>query len=120
MWRAWGIILLSLSPQDLGPRVAAPDHEFAIRPPAGWVRHLGSGVILAKFIQPGDLKTTAELTIAHLQSLIPTPLEGFKRDTKDRLKEKLPGAKVLEEKDVSIAGKQAYRVVYSNNDQILF
>jgi hypothetical protein len=120
MWRAWGIILLSFSPQDLAPRVTSPDHEFALRPPAGWIRHAGGGLILAKFIQPGELKTPAQFSITHLHTMNPTPLEGFKRQTKDHIKENFPAAKVLEEKDVSIAGKQGYRVMYSNNDLIQF
>jgi hypothetical protein len=120
MWRAWGILLLALSPQDLGPRVTAPDHEFAIRPPAGWVRHLGAGPVLAKWVEPGDLKTPGEFTVTHLQSMTPTPLENFKLQSRDILKEKLPGAKILEEKDLTIAGKPAFRMVYSNEELINF
>lgn len=120
MWRAWGIILLALSPQDLGPRISSPDHEFAIRAPGGWLRYNGAGAVLAKWVQPGELKTPAELVVTHLQSMIPTPLENFKRQSRDILKEKVPGAKVLEEKDLTIAGKPAYRMVYSNEDLVQF
>ena len=118
MWRAWGIFLLTLSPEDLGPRVVSPDHEFAIRPPAGWVRHVGAGAILAKFVQPGDLKKPAEFMITHLQSVNPMPLDAFKLQTKDLLKEKVPGAKLVKDEEVQVGGRRAYRVIYSNNDSI--
>lgn len=120
MWRAWGITLLFLSPQDLGPRVTSPDHEFALRPPAGWVRHLGAGPTLVKFTQPGDLKVPAELLVTHLYSSNPTPLDSFKKQAKENILEKYPGSKILEEKDVTLGGKSGFRVVFTHNDTILF
>src|SRR5204863_6599001 len=68
MWRAWGIALLLLSPQDLGIRIVAPEHEIAFRPPAGWLRYVGTGPTVVKFRQPGELKSPAELLISHLTS----------------------------------------------------
>jgi hypothetical protein len=120
MWRAWGITLLLLSAQDLGSRVTAPDHEFAFRPPSGWVRHVGAGPTLVKFTQPGDLKLPAELMITHLHSSNPTPLESFRRQAKDNIKEKYPGSKILEEKDLSVAGKQSFRIIFTHNEFVLF
>lgn len=120
MWRAWGILLLALSPQDLAPRVVSPDHEFALRPPLGWVRHVGAGPILVKFSQPGDLKSPAEFTLTHLQLPTPNPLASFKRQTKEVLKEKFPTAKLLDEKDLTIAGRPAYRVSYLSDGAIFF
>jgi len=117
MWRAWGIILLALS-QDLASRTTAPDHEFAFRPPAGWNRHLGSGPTLAKYVQPGDLKTPTEFLVTHLHSSNPTPIESFKKQAKENIKEKYAGSKILEEKDLTIAGKKAFRVVFQHNDVI--
>lgn len=142
MWRAWGIVLLALSPpyvdshvpfrfpsgigrellrlrtQDLGNRTTSPDHEFAFRPPAGWSRHLGAGPTLAKYVQPGELKSPAEFLITHLHSNNPTPIESFKKQAKDNIKEKYAGSKILEEKDLSIAGKKAFRIVFQHNDAI--
>lgn len=118
MWRAWGIVLLLLSPEDLGARVVAPDHEIAFRPPAGWVRHLGMGPTVAKYRQPGESEVTAELLITHLTSANPSPLENFKKQARDNIKEKYAGAKILEEKDLPIAGKNAYRIVFSHGDLI--
>jgi hypothetical protein len=120
MWRAWGITLLLLSPQDLGPRVVAPDHEFAFCPPSGWIRHVGAGPTLVKYTQPGDLKLPAELLVTHLHSSNPTPLLGFRTQAKDNIKEKYPGSKVLEEKELKVAGREAFRIVFSHNDFILF
>jgi hypothetical protein len=120
MWRAWGIFLLALSPQDLGSRVTAPDHEFAFRPPAGWIRHLGAGPTLAKYVQPGDLEAPAEFLITHLFTSNPTAIESFKRQAKDNIKEKYAGAKVLEEKDLTVAGKAAFRIAFQTGDKIYF
>ncbi|RPH43135.1 MAG: hypothetical protein EHM91_08920 [Planctomycetota bacterium] len=117
MWRAWGIFLLALS-QDLGSRTTSPDHEFAFRPPAGWNRQLGMGPTLAKYVQPGDLKSPTEYLVTHLHSSNPTPIESFKKQAKDNIKEKYAGAKILEEKDLTIAGKKAFRVVFQHNDVI--
>jgi hypothetical protein len=118
MWRAWGIFLLALSPQDLANRTTAPDHEFAFRPPAGWTRHLGVGPTLAKYIQPGDLKNPTEFLLTHLHSSNPTPIESFKKQATDNIKEKYAGAKILEEKDLTIGGKKAFRVVFQHNESV--
>lgn len=91
-----------------------------MRPPAGWVRHYGLPPILTKWTQSGDLKTPAELTITHLYSSTPTPLETFKRQSRDVLKEKAPEAKILEEKELAIGGKPAYRMVISSEGMIQF
>ena len=117
MWRAWGIFLLALS-QDLAPRTTSPDHEFGFRAPAGWSRQLGAGPTLAKYIQPGDLKTPTEYLVTHLHSSNPTPIESFKKQAKDNIQEKYVGSKILEEKDLTIAGKKAFRVVFQHNDVI--
>ncbi|HUR38978.1 MAG TPA: hypothetical protein VM222_05770 [Planctomycetota bacterium] len=118
MWRAWGIVLLLLSPQDLGIRAVAPDHEIALRPPAGWTRYTGSGPTVVKFRQPGELPVAAELIVAHLTSSNPTPLETFKKQARDNIKEKYAGAQILEEKDLTLAGKHAYRLVFSHGELI--
>jgi hypothetical protein len=91
---------------------------MAFRPPAGWIRHVGSGPALVKYTQPGEAKVPAELLITHLNSSNPTPLESFKRQARENMKEKHPTAKILEEKDLSVAGKQAFRLVFSENDVV--
>jgi hypothetical protein len=118
MWRAWGIFLLLLSPQDLGNRLTFPEHEVAFRPPAGWIPHLGMSPLVVKFSQPGELQTPPELIVTHLYSSNPTPLEVFKRQARDGIKEKYVGSKILEEKDLKIAGKGAYRIVFLSGDTI--
>jgi hypothetical protein len=120
MWRAWGIVLLLLSPQDLGVRAVAPDHDLAIRPPSGWTRYIGTGPTVVKFRQPGELPVAAELLVTHLSSANPTPLENFKKQARDNIKEKYAGAQILEEKDLTLAGKHAYRVVFSHADLVYF
>jgi hypothetical protein len=114
MWRAWGITLLLLSPQELGTRARAPEHEIALRPPSGWIRHPGAGPIVARFTQPGEFQNPPEFTITHLFSSNPTPLEAFKRQAREGIKEKYVGSKILEEKDLQIAGKGAYRIVFES------
>jgi len=118
MWRAWGITLLLLSPQDLGLRVVAPEHEIAFRPPAGWTRHIGMGSVVVKYRQPGELENAAELLVTHLTSSNPTPLEVFKRQAREGIKEKYEGSKILEEKDLTLAGHNSYRIVFSQGDLV--
>jgi hypothetical protein len=118
MWRAWGITLLLLSPQDLGVRMLAPEHEIAIRPPSGWTRHIGMGASVVKFRLPGESEHAPELLISHLTSSNPTPLETFRKQARENIKEKFPNSKIVEEKDLSIAGKQAYRVIFASNDMM--
>ena len=118
MWRAWGIALLFLSPQDLGVRIVAPEHEIAFRPPSGWVRHVGMGSTVVKYRQPGEMQTPAELLVTHLTSSNPTPLEVFKRQARENIKEKYVGSKILEEKDLKLGGKGAYRIVFAHADLV--
>jgi len=118
MWRAWGIALLLLSPQDLGIRVVAPDHEIAFRPPAGWHRQAGTGSTVVKLRQPGDLQSPAEFLVTHLTSSNPTPLAIFKKQARENITEKYAGAKILEEKDLTLAGRNAYRVVFAHGELI--
>lgn len=120
MWRAWGIALLLLSSQDLAPRVASPDHEFAFRPPQGWVRHVGAGPTLVKFTEPGDHKLSSELLVTHLHSSNPTAIDSFRQQAKDHIKDKYPGARIIEEKDLVLAGKKAFRIVFSNSEYVWF
>jgi hypothetical protein len=118
MWRAWGITLLLLSPQDLGVRVTAPEHEIAFRPPLGWIRYIGTGPTIVKYRQPGESPNPAELLVTHLTSSNPTPLEIFKRQARENIKEKYAGSKILEEKDLKLGGKGAYRIVFSHADLV--
>jgi len=118
MWRAWGIAVLLLSPQDLGVRAVAPEHEIALRPPAGWVRYAGTGPTVVKFRQPGDLPVASELLVSHLTSSNPTPLDHFRTQARENIKEKYQGSKILEEKDLTLAGKNAFRIVFSHGDLI--
>src|SRR6185295_5760078 len=118
MWRAWGVILLLLTPQDLGVRMVAPEHEIALRPPAGWSRHVGMGASVVKFRLPDGSEHAPELLVSHLTSSNPTPLETFRRQARENIKEKYANSKILEEKDLKIAGKQAYRVVFTSNDMM--
>lgn len=118
MWRAWGIALLVLSPQDLGNRVTAPDHELAFRPPAGWIGHIGVSPMVVRYSQQSELASPPELIVTHLFSANPTPLEAFKRQARDGIKEKYVGSKILEEQELKIAGKGAYRIIFQSGDTV--
>ncbi|MBI3857331.1 MAG: hypothetical protein HY293_16715 [Planctomycetes bacterium] len=80
------------------------------------MRHIGSGPTVAKFTEPGELKTPAELMLTHLYSGNPTPIENWKRQAKDSIQDRYPGSKILEEKDLTVAGKKAYRLMFVVND----
>ena len=56
--------------------------------------------------------------MSHLTSSYPTPLENFRKQAKDNIKEKYEGSKILEEKDLTLAGKSAFRIVFSHGDLI--
>ena len=96
----------------------APEHEIAFRPPAGWLRYAGTGPTVVKLRQPGEQKSPAELLVTHLTSSNPTPLAVFKRQARENIAEKYAGAKILEEKDLTLAGRNSYRVVFSHGEQI--
>ena len=93
---------------------------MAIRPPAGWIRRVGTGPTLVKYTQPGEMKVPSELLITHLITTNPTPLESFKKQARENFKEKHAAAKILEEKDLTIAGKPAFRMVFVENDLVSF
>lgn len=118
MWRAWGIVLLLLSPQDLGVRMVAPEHEISLRPPSGWIRQIGMGSSVVKFRLPDGSEHAPELLVSHLTSSNPTPLETFRRQARENIKEKYAGSKILDEQDLKIGGKPAYRVVFSSGDMM--
>jgi hypothetical protein len=46
-------------------------------------------------------------------------MDSFKIQAKENLKEKYPGAKILEEKDLTLAGKRAFRVTFQFNDKLI-
>jgi hypothetical protein len=78
------------------------------------------GPTLVKYTQPGDLAVPGELLITHLHTGNPTPIESFKRQAKDNIKEKYPGSKILEEKDLMLAGKPAFRIAFETADKVYF
>ncbi len=80
---------------------------------------MGAGPTLARYTQPGDLSVPAEFLVTHLYTSNPTPMDSFKIQAKDNLKEKYPGAKILEEKDLTLAGKRAYRVTFQFNEKLI-
>ncbi len=93
---------------------------MAIRPPAAWIRQAGSGPVLVKFFQPhDDPKRRSELLVTHLQSGNPTPLETFKKQARTLVTADYPGAKVLEEKEIPIAGKRAFRITFVHDGIVL-
>jgi hypothetical protein len=114
MWRAWGIALLVLS-QDLAPPVQIDEHEFSIRPPAGWVGRPARSPSVVKFLRPAEGgKSDADLLVTHLISGNPTPLSGWQSQAKDHVKEHYPEAKLLEDRNLEIGGRPAHLLSWSN------
>jgi hypothetical protein len=121
MWRAWGILLL-LPRQDLGPPFTSEAHEMSLRPPTGWTGRAGAGPFIARFT-PAELEATPAdgekrvppwgLTLSHLHyRTTPTPLESFVKQAKSHVEREFKGAKILEEKNLVISGRKAYRLVF--------
>jgi hypothetical protein len=113
MWRAWGILLLFAS-QDPGPPYQSEQHEVFIRPPAGWIRREGKGPFVARFTAPEALKPSVEITVSHLfQPSAPTPLSSFVRQAKEYIEREYKGAKIQEERPLTLAGRPAHRIVFT-------
>jgi hypothetical protein len=120
MWRELGILVLALSlPQDLDRPFTHEEHEFSIRPPKGWVRGGGQGAFFLRFQPTEELKSPCLIEVAHLpRNTNPTPLASFIRQVKDQLAKDYKGHQILEEKEMTIAGKPAFRLVLSHGDAL--
>lgn len=95
---------------------------MSVRAPAGWAGRTGSGPFIARFT-PADLQAPAVegerkvppwgLTLSHIHYRAnPTPLENFVKQAKDHIAREFKGSKFLEEKDLTIGGRKAYRLVF--------
>jgi hypothetical protein len=115
VWRAGGIAVLLVFQQDLGPRASSQEHELAIRPPAGWSRRPGNGPVVVRYFQPGDAKHPADLTVSHMSSGNPTPVPSWKKQARDYIADKYKGSTILEEKDLELAGKPGFRIVFTHD-----
>lgn len=114
MWRAWGIVLLVLS-QDPTPAFDDPDHEYSLRPPAGWVARPGMRPMVVRFLHPtGERKADGEIQVVHLNTTNPTPLKNFQEQAKAHVAERFKGAVIQEEKPVTLAGRPAHRLVFTH------
>jgi hypothetical protein len=113
MWRAWGILLAVLF-QDPSAPFDVPEHEFTLRPPPGWVARPGVRPTVVRFLHPSsDKKADAELSVTHLISGNPTPLESFEAQARTHVAERFKGAVIHEDKRVTIGGRPAFRIVYT-------
>ena len=118
MWRAWGVALWALA-QDPGAPYSNPDHEFSIRPPAGWFAKQGFRPTIVRFLHPGsDKKADAELMVTHLITTNPTPLKGFEVQARQHIVDRFKGAVVHEEKNVEIGGRPAFRVRFTHENSL--
>ncbi|HEX7900698.1 MAG TPA: hypothetical protein VF950_23265 [Planctomycetota bacterium] len=116
MWRAWGIALWVLA-QDQGAVRNDSEHEFSIRPPAGWVARPGLRPTVVRYLHPaGDKKADAELQIAHLITTNPTPIKSFEEQAKQHIVERYKGATVHEQKSLVVGGRPAFRVRFSHEN----
>ena len=114
MWRAWGIVLLVLS-QDPAPAFDERDHEFRLRPPAGWLARPGMKPVVVRFLHPaGERKADAEIQVVHIITPNPTPLKSFEEQAKAHVAENFKGAVIHEEKRVTAAGRPAFRFSFTH------
>jgi len=127
MWRAWGIFLF-VTGQDLGPSYVSEIQELSLRPPAGWTARPGAGPFVVRFSPPdleappaeGDRKVPPwGLTLSHLHyRATPTPLESFSKQAKAHIEREYKGSKILEEKNLTISGRKAYRLVFEFDNTV--
>ncbi len=95
---------------------------MSLRPPLGWAGRGGGGPFIARFTPPGVEALAAEgdkkippwgLTLSHLYYRgSPTPLESFVKQAKAHIEREYKGSKILEEKPLSIGGRNGYRIVF--------
>lgn len=114
MWRAGGFLLVLLA-QDLGPAHVDEDHKFSVRPPAGWVRK-GAAPGSVSFAPPEKTAAATVFSATHYVASNPTPLASFIRQAREYVKEKHPGAQVSEDRELQIAGRPAFRLVFTQGD----
>lgn len=118
MWRAWGIALWVLA-QDPAPVFNDPEHEFSIRPPAGWVARAGVRPTVVRFMHAvGEKKADAELLVTHLITTNPTSLKAFEQQAKTHILERYKGAKIEGEKTFAIHGRIAFRVAFTHENTV--
>lgn len=112
MWRAWGIAAWLLA-QDAAPAFNDPEHEFSLRPPAGWVAQPAMRPSVVRFLHRGaEKKADAELLVTHLISPNPTPIKSFEEQARKHVLERYKEPKILEEKAVVLGGRPGFRVVF--------
>jgi hypothetical protein len=118
MWRAWGIALWALA-QDPGAVYTDADHEFSLRPPAGWIARPGFRPTVVRFLHPGaDKKPDAELQVTHLITTNPTPLKSFEDQARQHILDRFKGAVVQEEKSFEVGGRPAFRARFSHENSV--
>ena len=87
---------------------------MSLRPPSGWARRMGQGPFVVRFTAPNEVKPPCDLTVTHLvHSTNPTPLQTFVKTAKDHIAKEFKGSKIVEEKEFTIAGRPAYRIVFA-------
>jgi hypothetical protein len=114
MWRAGGFLLIVFA-QDLGPAHVDEDHKFSVRPPAGWVRK-GTAPGAVSFAPPEKAAAATHFNATHYVATNPTPLASFMKQAREYVKEKFQGAQVSEDKELQVAGRPAFRLVFTQGD----
>jgi hypothetical protein len=117
MWRAGGFLLI-LFAQDLGPAHVDEDHKFSVRPPAEWVRRAATPGAVS-FGPPEKAAAATVFSASHYLAANPTPLASFAKQAKEYIQEKFPGAQFTEEKDLTVAGRPAFRMAFRMGDALL-
>ena len=117
MWRAAGIILLLVS-QDLGRPFHHRLQEFTIRPPAGWIVTKPDPPAFIEFAPVDKPTLPCGLEVKHLHTGNPTPQRRFVAEAKPVFKLRFKDAVFQEEKELTINGRPAYRIVFSHGDRL--
>ncbi len=113
MWRVWGPFLLLLS-QETGRNYVSESYEFSVQGPPGWVRRPPRAPEVLRLTTAEGVKPACELTVTPLRTPSPTPAPSFGAQATDHVKQKFPGAKVVEGKETSVGGRPSYRLVFED------
>ena len=109
------ILCLPVSAQEdpaLGKPYTDEDHEFTLKPPAGWVARTGRPPTLIIFTWTKDVEPAPFIEVIHKTLSRPMPLSAFVSELKDYLPRSNPGFEKLWEKERTISGIPAFQIAF--------
>ena len=89
-----------------------------MRPPADWLPAKPNPPAVIAFAPIDRTDSPAGLEVKHLHTGNPTPLKRFVEEAKPVFQQNYKGADFLEEKELTIGGRPAYRIVFAHGKRL--